>query len=130
MALRIVVGSVATIAALALAGRRLFWLFRLIRVGQPAVDRVRSAAVGSAAVGSAAVVTPRKGVQAEVTEVIGQRKLLTWTVPGLAHAFTFWAFLVLGLTILEAYGALFDADFGVGHWAALGFVEDVFATPC
>jgi Fe-S oxidoreductase len=74
------------------------------------------------------VTTGRKGARAEVTEVIGQRKLLAWTVPGLAHAFTFWAFLVLGLTILEAYGALFDADFGVGHWAALGFVEDVFAT--
>ncbi|MDQ1542108.1 MAG: hypothetical protein QOH29_2834, partial [Actinomycetota bacterium] len=118
MPLRIVVGSVATVVALSLAGRRLFWLFRLIRSGQPAADRI----------GAAAVTTDRKGARAEVTEVIGQRKLLAWTVPGLAHAFTFWAFLVLGLTILEAYGALFDADFGVGHWAALGFVEDVFAT--
>ena len=118
MPLRIVVGSVATLVALSLAGRRLFWLFRLIRTGQPAADRI----------GAAAVTTDRKGARAEVTEVIGQRKLLAWTVPGLAHAFTFWAFLVLGLTILEAYGALFDADFGVGHWAALGFVEDLFAT--
>ena len=39
-------------------------------------------------------------------EVFGQRKLLKWSVPGLAHFFTFWGFVILGLTILEAYGAL------------------------
>jgi Fe-S oxidoreductase len=116
MALRIIVGALATVTGLALAGRRLWWLYRLIRTGQPAADRV----------GAAATTTRVKGARAEATEVIGQRKLLAWTVPGLAHAFTFWAFLVLGLTILEAYGALFKADFGIGHWAALGFVEDFF----
>ncbi|MDQ1486754.1 MAG: hypothetical protein QOJ62_2447 [Actinomycetota bacterium] len=120
MALRIIVGSVATVIALSLAGRRLFWLFRLIRVGQPAADRLGSR--------TNTTPTPHKGVQAEVTEVIGQRKLLAWTLPGLAHAFTFWAFLVLGLTIVEAYGALADPDFGIGHWAAIGLIEDVFAT--
>jgi Fe-S oxidoreductase len=116
MTVRIVVGAIATVVAFGLAGRRLWWLYRLIRVGQPATDRAgrRSAAV--------------KGSRAEVTEVIGQRKLLAWTVPGLAHAFTFWAFLVLGLTIVEAYGALFKPDFGLGHWAAIGFIEDLFAT--
>ncbi len=54
--------------------------------------------------------------------------MLAWSVPGAAHAVTFWAFIVLGLTIVEAYGALFKADFGFGHWAAIGFVEDLFAT--
>ena len=39
----------------------------------------------------------------------GQRKLLRWTVPGIAHAFTFWGFTILLFTILEAYGDLFDA---------------------
>ena len=47
--------------------------------------------------------------------MLGQRKLLKWTVPGIAHFFTFWGFIVLGLTILEAYGALFDPDFDPGH---------------
>ncbi len=62
--------------------------------------------------------------------MIGQRKLLKWTIPGLAHAFTFWGFLVLGLTIVEAYGALFTPDFSfplIGHWAVVGFLEDFFA---
>jgi len=118
MTVRIVVGVLASVVAFGLAGRRLWWLYRLLRSGQPAADRVGRR--------SARVATPRKGASGELTEVIGQRKLLAWTVPGLAHAFTFWAFIVLGLTIIEVYGALFKADFGLGHWAALGFFEDLF----
>ena len=63
--------------------------------------------------------------------MIGQRKLLKWSVPGAAHAATFWGFIVLGLTIIEAYGALFSRTFaipGIGHWAVVGFIEDLFAT--
>jgi Fe-S oxidoreductase len=123
MILRIVIGGVATLLAFGLTGRRLWWLYRLIRSGQPATDRV-----GRRSSGVAANVTEVKGPRAEVTEVIGQRKLLAWTIPGLAHAVTFWAFLILGLTIVEAYGALFKANFGIGDWAGLGFIEDLFAT--
>jgi hypothetical protein len=118
MALRIIVGSIATVVALSLAGRRVWWLYRLVKVGQPAADRVGPAA---------SVATGRKGARGQVTEVIGQRKLLAWKLSGVAHAFTFWAFLVLGLTIVEAYGALFKADFGIGDWSGLGFIEDFFA---
>ena len=48
----------------------------------------------------------------------------------MAHAATFWGFIVLLLTIIEAYGALFSRTFaipGIGHWAAIGFIEDLFA---
>src|SRR5450432_4093864 len=117
MTVRIVVGVLASVVAFGLAGRRLWWLYRLLRAGQPAADRVGGR--------SARATTPRKGASAELTEVIGQRKLLAWTLPGLAHAFTFWAFIVLGLTIVAVYGALFKADFGIGHWAVLGFFEDL-----
>jgi len=116
VALRIAVGLAVTAVAFALAGRRVLWLFRLINVGQPPADRI-----------GAQKATALKGSRAEATEVIGQRKLLAWTVPGLAHAFTFWAFIVLMLTIAEAYGALFDENFGIGDWAGLGFFEDFFA---
>jgi Fe-S oxidoreductase len=126
MTVRIVIGVIATVVAFGLAGRRLWWLYRLIRAGQPATDRAGRRSAGAAS--GAAHASTVKGTRAEVTEVIGQRKLLAWTVPGLAHAFTFWAFLVLGLTIVEAYGALFKPDFGLGHWAAIGFIEDLFAT--
>ncbi len=62
--------------------------------------------------------------------MIGQRKLLKWSVPGAAHAATFWGFLVLLLTIIESYGDLFSRTFaipGIGHWAAIGFIEDLFS---
>ncbi len=108
-------GLLMIIATAIVAGRRLWWLSRLIRSGQPAVGR-----------------TDDKGVraQAEVVEVVGQRKLLAWTVPGLAHAFAFWGFCILALTIVEAFGALVDRSFSIpiiDQWAWIPFVEDFFA---
>ena len=40
MVVRIVVGLVLTVAAFALAGRRLWWLARVGRTGQPAPERI------------------------------------------------------------------------------------------
>ena len=114
MLIRLVVGLLITVVALAFAGRRALVLFKLIRTGQPAVDRPQKV---------------DQAVGAEATEVLGQKKLLKWTVPGIAHVFAFWGFLVLGLTILEAFGALFIPDFAVpviGRWAIVGFLEDLF----
>src|SRR5450755_2026338 len=73
---------------------------------------------------------PAEDVEVQATEVFGQRKLLKWTVPGLAHFVTFWGFIILGFTIIEAYGDLFSRGFaipGIGHSFALGFLEDLFA---
>ena len=119
MVLRIVIGLVLTAVAFGLAGRRLWWLQRVARAGQPAPERI--AAVRE---------HPGRDVETQATEVIGQRKLLQWSVPGAAHALTFWGFIVLLLTIIEAYGALFSRTFaipGIGHWAFIGFIEDLFA---
>jgi len=115
MLLRAVVGVVITLLILAFAGQRLSFLIQLARSGKPAVGRLLDAP---------------KRVQAEAFEVLGQRKLLKWLVPGLAHVFAFWGFLVLSLTILETFGALFVADFHipiVGTWPMVGFAEDLFA---
>ncbi|HLG67008.1 MAG TPA: (Fe-S)-binding protein [Acidimicrobiales bacterium] len=116
MPVRIALGMAATALAFAVAGRRFYWLSRLIRSGRPAPDRVRGSLLEKA--------------EAEVTEVAGQRKLLKWTVPGAAHFFTMWGFTILLLTIVEAYGDLFQRTFawpGFGHVAAVGFLEDFFA---
>src|SRR5690242_18158772 len=113
------VGLVLTVVALAIAGRRMWWLKRLAFSGQPAPERV--AAVRE---------HPGRDVEVQATEVIGQRKLLKWSVPGAAHAATFWGFIVLLLTIIEAYGCLFSRTFAIpviGHWAFIGFIEDLFA---
>jgi Fe-S oxidoreductase len=119
LALRIVVGLVLTAAAAVIAGRRLWWLYRLGRSGQPAPERIE--AVRS---------HPGRDAETQATEVFGQRKLLKWTVPGIAHALTFWGFIVLFLTIIEAYGDLFSKHFAIpliGTWAWVGFGEDLFA---
>ncbi|HEX3188687.1 MAG TPA: (Fe-S)-binding protein [Streptosporangiaceae bacterium] len=113
------VGLALTVIALAVAGRRLWWLKRLAFTGQPAPERV-----------AAVRAHPGRDVETQATEVIGQRKLLKWSVPGAAHAATFWGFIVLLLTIIEAYGNLFSRTFaipGIGHWAFIGFIEDLFA---
>jgi Fe-S oxidoreductase len=119
MVLRMIVGLVLTVAAFAVAGRRLWWLKRLALSGQPAPERLEYARSH-----------PGREAEAQLTEVIGQRKLLKWTGPGAAHAATFWGFIVLVLTIIEGYGALFQRAFaipGIGHWAAIGFIEDLFS---
>jgi Fe-S oxidoreductase len=115
MLVRTVVGLAMTAVALWFAGRRLWLLVRLGRAAQPVepgrtrVDAARWRAV--------------------LVEVLGQRKLFRWTVPGIAHALVFWGFLVLGLTLVEGYGALFQRDFHlpvIGRAAWLGFLEDLF----
>jgi len=110
-----VIGLLITVVALAIAGRRVWWLFRLVRTGQPDHSRTDH--------------MPAR-IRAQITEVFGQRRLLKWSVPGVAHFLTFWGFVVLFFTIIEAYGALFDKDFAFwwfGHGRALGFLEDFFA---
>ena len=119
MVLRMTVGLALTAVAFAIAGRRLWWLKRLALSGQPAPERIAAARehLGT-------------DLATQATEVIGQRKLLKWSVPGAAHAATFWGFIILLLTIIEAYGALFSRTFaipGIGHWAFIGFIEDLFA---
>ena len=116
MLARIIIGLGVSGLCFVIAGRRFYWLSRLLRSGQPAPRRWQGF---------------RKVSEAEVTEVAGQRKILRWTVPGLAHFFTMWGFAVLTLTIIEAYGSLFQRSFhipliGTDNW--LGFVEDFFAT--
>jgi Fe-S oxidoreductase len=120
--LTLITGLAMTAVALTFAGRRAAYLYRLITSGQPAPDRVEG-------------VTGRVGraVQTQVVEVFGQRKLLKWSVPGAAHFFVFWAFVILGSVYVEAYGALFNPDFHIpviGTWPALGFAQDFIAVMC
>ena len=115
MLTRYPIGLAATAIALSIAAARLFRIFRLISSGAKAPGRSRTFA---------------RRAKVELEEVGAQRRLFKWTVPGLAHAFTFWGFTVLILTIIEAYGDLFQKNFaipGIGHAAFVGFVEDFFA---
>jgi Fe-S oxidoreductase len=113
--LRLLVGVIIVLAALGIAGRRFFFIFKLVSSGKPAPGRAEGV---------------YQRIVAEITEVFAQKKLLKKTVPGLAHFFTFWGFIVLIATIVEAFGALFNRHFAiplVGHDSWLGFLEDFFS---
>ena len=111
---RLVVGVLITLIALGLAAWRANRIQKVVLSGQPAVGR-----------------TDEKGVrlQNELVEVLGQKKLLKWSPSGPAHFVTFWGFIILGLTIIEGFGALFDPNFHIpiiGTWPVIGFFEDLF----
>ncbi len=115
MALRLAFGFALTALGAVFVARRAWWLYQLVASGKPSPGRFRN--------------VPAQ-LKAELADVFAQRKLLKKTIPGLAHFFTFWAFIILMFTIIEAYGDLFSATFaipGIGHSAALGFLEDFFA---
>ncbi|MGH3438219.1 MAG: (Fe-S)-binding protein [Sciscionella sp.] len=115
MVVRMTIGLIFTAAGLAIAGHRVWWLARLIGSGQPASGRLND--IGAR-------------LTAQLREVFGQRRLLRWSVPGAAHFFTFWGFVILMFTVVEAWGALFHRDFAFwwfGHARWLGFLEDFFA---
>ena len=115
MLTRYPIGLAATAVALAIAGWRLLHIYQLVSAGKPAPGRLTN--------------WPRR-TEVELEEVGGQRRLLRWPPSGTAHAFTFWGFIVLILTIIEAYGSLFNKSFaipGIGHSAFVGFIEDFSA---
>ena len=108
--LRISLAVAMLVITVAVAGRRIAWLVKLIRSGQPALGRTERI---------------KERVKDQLVEVFGQRRLLKWNAPGLAHFFTFWGFVILGLTIVEAYGALVISKdfafpiFGHARWLGL-----------
>jgi Fe-S oxidoreductase len=113
--IRLVLGLGLTAVVVLFALKRVWWLFRLIMSGQPVSGRTDN--VGAR-------------IWAQVSEVFGQRKLLKWSIPGLAHFFTMWGFFILITVYIEAYGTLFQPNFHipiVGRWDALGFLQDFIA---
>lgn len=117
MLIRLVVGLSMTGLVGLLAARRVFWLFRLVKSGQK--------------VGAERTSDIKTRIETQLREVAGQAKLLKWSIPGLAHFFTMWAFFVLITVYIEAYGQMFNPHFAiplVGHWDVLGFMQDFFIT--
>ncbi|WP_193044663.1 (Fe-S)-binding protein [Mycolicibacterium baixiangningiae] len=116
--IRLIVGLLMTGIVIALAAKRVLWLTKLIRSGQPMSEaNNRKDNLG-------------KRITTQFEEVFGQTRLLRWSIPGIAHFFTMWGFFVLASVYLEAYGLLFDHDFHIpiiGTWDGLGFLQDFFA---
>ncbi|MBO0864281.1 MAG: 4Fe-4S dicluster domain-containing protein [Mycobacterium sp.] len=116
MLIRLVVGLGMTAVVGLFALRRVWWLYKLTMSGQPATGRTDNLATR---------------IWTQIAEVFGQRRLLKWSIPGLAHFFTMWGFFILLTVYIEAYGFLFQENFHIpviGRWDALGFLQDFFAT--
>ncbi|HWC35421.1 MAG TPA: 4Fe-4S dicluster domain-containing protein [Mycobacteriales bacterium] len=116
MTIRLIAGLAVTLIAFAVAGYRLQWLGRLVLSGAAIPPERKPNVLGA--------------IKAQLVDVFAQRKLFKVKGSGTAHAFTFWGFTVLFLTIIEAYGSLFQRDFAIpliGKSRALGLIEDIFA---
>ncbi|HYO03445.1 MAG TPA: heterodisulfide reductase-related iron-sulfur binding cluster [Mycobacterium sp.] len=116
--IRLTLGLLMTAIVLAFAAKRVLFLVNLISSGQPTIDEGAR----------------KNDLQTRITtqfkEVLGQTRLLKWSIPGLAHFFTMWGFFILITVYIEAYGVLFNPKFAipiVGHWDALGFLQDFIA---
>ena len=115
MLIRLVVGLGMTAIIALLAVRRVLWLAKLTLSGQPVTGRTDH--VGTR-------------IWTQIIEVFGQRRLLKWSVPGVAHFLTMWGFIILITVYIEAYGTLFVPNFHipiVGRSDALGFLQDFIA---
>jgi Fe-S oxidoreductase len=111
----VIASALALAAAIALAGglfaRRVLLLSRLVRMGSPSGIERRDD-------------VPER-VRTEAVVVLGQRKLLQRMIPGLMHAFIFWAFIVLFPAIFLAMIEIVDPD-AAPHWGWYDALSDVF----
>ncbi len=113
-AVRVTIGFAIITLASGFALKRIAYLFRLLVAGRRDPGRFKRIPAN---------------LKYEIIKVFGQKKLLQWKVPGVAHALTFWGFLVIQITLLESVIELFDREGKlpwIGHHAWLGFVEDFF----
>ncbi|HEX8508234.1 MAG TPA: Fe-S oxidoreductase, partial [Propionibacteriaceae bacterium] len=65
-----------------------------------------------------------------LTETLGHTRMLQWTTVGIAHWFVFVAFGALFLTLVTAYGQLFDPRFAlpvIGHWVVYEWASELIA---
>ncbi|MDT5276971.1 MAG: hypothetical protein QOG95_3903 [Mycobacterium sp.] len=113
--IRLVVGLSMTAIIALFALRRVLWLVKLVLTGQRVSGRTDD--IGTR-------------VWTQIAEVLGQRRLLKWSIPGVAHFLTMWGFIILLTVYIEAYGLLFQPNFHIpiiGRWDALGFLQDFIA---
>ncbi|WP_052847697.1 (Fe-S)-binding protein [Streptomyces avicenniae] len=93
----IVVSLVLTAVAVALISRAVVQLVRVMRLGAPVPAGTRTDA-------------PGRRTLTLAKEFLGHTRMNRWGVVGVAHWFVAVGFLTLGLTIVQAFGQLFEAD--------------------
>jgi Fe-S oxidoreductase len=120
----LIAGLIMLALIVPLALKRVAFLVKWITDGQPAPDRWENTVDHPIAAGNKHNV-----------EVLGQKRLLKWTLPGIAHALVMFAFFILQTVYLEAFGILFSRNPKwaiplIGHWDGLGFAQDTISVLC
>jgi hypothetical protein len=93
----IVVSLVLTAVGVALLARAVAQIYRFVKLGQPVPAGTRTD-------------DPKQRTVTLAKEFLGHTRMNRWGVVGVAHWFVAIGFLTLGLTIITAYGQLFQAD--------------------
>jgi len=97
----LIAGIIMLALIVPLALKRAAFIVKWITDGQPAPDRWDDTVEHPIAAGNKHNV-----------EVLGQQRLLKWTLPGIAHAFVMYAFFILLTVYIEAFGILFQRHRG------------------
>lgn len=93
----IIVSLVLTVVGVALIARAVAEIYRFVKLGSPVPAGSRTD-------------DPRARTITLAKEFLGHTRMNRWGVVGFAHWFVAIGFLTLGLTIVNAYGQLFQAD--------------------
>lgn len=102
----IIVVLVLSAVGVALLGRAIAQFVRFFRLGAPVPAGTRTD-------------DPARRTVTVAKEFVGHTRMNKWGVIGVAHWFVAVGFLTLGLTIVNAYGQLFKADWTlpvIGNW--------------
>ncbi|MEU2350376.1 (Fe-S)-binding protein [Modestobacter sp. NPDC049651] len=117
--LQIVLGTLAVLllaVSVVYATKAVRAILRILRTGQPAPGR--TGPVGSR-------------VRTLVVESLGHTRMLKWSAIGVAHWFVFVGFYGLFLTLVEAFGEVWDPAFHlplIGEWSLWNLFVDVIGT--
>ena len=114
--LQIVLGTISVlflIVAVVFAYRAVRAMVRIIRTGQP--DSTRNGPVG-------------QRLKTLAVESLGHTRMLKWSAIGAAHWFVFVGFYGLFLTLVEAFGEVWNPAFHlplIGEWSLWNLFADV-----
>ncbi|MEV6374094.1 (Fe-S)-binding protein [Micromonospora musae] len=108
-----VLAAAITAVAVGLAVRAVLKMVAVIRLGQPAPERLAD-----------------KGARTRtmLVETAGHTRMLKWSVVGAAHWFVMVGFIVLSLLVLEAYFEVVSSTGElpiIGHWTVFGLATEI-----
>jgi Fe-S oxidoreductase len=113
----IIVSLVLSAVGIALISLAVVRMYQVVRVGQPVPAGTRTDA-------------PAERTRTLLREFVGHTRMNKWGIIGVAHWFVAVGFLTLGLTIVNAYGQLFKADWilpVIGDWLPYEFYTEFIA---